>query len=50
MKKFKLCETGIPHYYVFTTYFTTFWDAQEYCDKYFIPYDFIIKTKYFISE
>lgn len=47
---FKKCETDISHYYVFNTYFTTFWDAENYCDKNNIPYDFIVKTKFFIQE
>ena len=47
---FRKCEIDIAHYYVFETYFTTFWEAEEYCTKKLIPIDFIVKTKYFISK
>ena len=45
-RKFKLCESNLPHYYVFGKQFILFDEAIEYCDQKNIPYDFIIKTKY----
>ena len=48
-RTFKLCESGLPHYYVFDKLFISFDDAMAYCDNNGIPYDFIIKTKYIID-
>lgn len=46
---FKLCPSDLPHYFVFTEFFIDFNSAREYCDENNIPYDFIVKTKYFIN-
>jgi len=48
-RTFKLCESGLPHYYVFGKLFILFDEAMAYCDVNGIPYDFIIKTKYIID-
>ena len=48
-RTFKLCESGLPHYYVFGKQFILFDEAIEYCDNNNIPYDFIIKTKYILD-
>ena len=45
-RTFKLCESGLPHYYVFGRLFILFDEAMDYFDNNGIPYDFIIKTKY----
>ena len=49
MKKFPHCDTKVPHYYVFETFFVDFGEAVVFCDRNNIPYDFIVKTKYIID-
>ena len=38
------------HFYVFETLFISFNEAEVFCDKNNIPYDFIVKTKFYINH
>ena len=48
-KTFTRTETT-PHYYVFNHLFLEWAEAEKFCDKNNIPYDFIVKTKYYVNN
>ena len=48
-KTFTKCNS-ISHYYVFNTLFLEWAEAETFCDKNYIPYDFIVKTKYYVNN
>lgn len=48
-KTFRKSENQ-SHYYIFETLFISFSDAEKFCDKNNIPYDFIVKTKFYINH
>jgi len=41
--------SDLPHYYVFDQLFLEFEAAKSYCDQKDIPYDFIVKTKWYLD-
>lgn len=46
--KFKLSEEPQRHYYVFQSLFIDYDDALGHCDENSIPYEFIVKTHFYI--
>ena len=48
-KKFQKSETEISHYYIFDNIFIQYADAEKFCDENNIPYDFIVKTKWYVK-
>lgn len=47
--KFSKSKEEISHYYVFKALFIQHKDAVKHCDLNNIPYDFIVKTHYYID-
>jgi len=49
MKKYIPLKCELPHYYILNNLFLDFDDAMLFCDRWNIPYEFIIKTKYILD-
>lgn len=42
-------KSEFNHYYVFKNLFTEYEDAVNYCEEELIPFEFIVKTKYYLN-